>query len=114
MLREVRATLGKYKHVEQEVVQRMHRLEVKEPEIQKCLDAVNMLIEKRDGDGDEVRCFHAFYRSEWKYCGGDGLSRCELGTKYFETVFLSMCAPLVAADNPGLFAIRSLICACKD
>eukprot|EP00890_Picochlorum_soloecismus_P004807 jgi/Picsp_1/5327/NSC_02688-R1_prefoldin subunit 3 len=56
VLRDVQANLQRYKHVEAEIAQRRQRLAVKQPEIEKCLDAVNLLIERRESD-EEVGYF---------------------------------------------------------
>ena len=50
LLGEVQSTLQRYRHVEQQLQEKKMRLTVKKPEIEKCLDAINLLIEKRDGD----------------------------------------------------------------
>lgn len=52
VLRDVQANLQRYKHVEVEIAQRRQRLAVKQPEIEKCLDAVNLLIERKEADDD--------------------------------------------------------------
>ena len=50
LLGEVQSTLQRYRHVEQQLQEKKMRLTAKKPEIEKCLDAINLLIEKRDGD----------------------------------------------------------------
>lgn len=55
VLREVRNAHHRYSQVEQELAQRRQRLNIKQPEIEKCLDAVNLLIQKRDTDDSDVR-----------------------------------------------------------
>lgn len=52
VLQEVRDTLQRYSHVEQELLQRKERLSQKKPEITSCLDAVMLLLEKKDSDED--------------------------------------------------------------
>ena len=42
----------RYRHVEQQLQEKKMRLMSKQPEIQKCLDAINLLIDKRDQDED--------------------------------------------------------------
>lgn len=56
VLRDVQANLQRYKHVEVEIAQRRQRLAVKQPEIEKCLDAVNLLIERKEADDDVGYC----------------------------------------------------------
>lgn len=52
MLQEVRDTLQRYSHVEQELLQRKQRLSQKKPDIKNCLDAVTLLLEKQDSEED--------------------------------------------------------------
>ena len=52
LLGEVNGTLQRYRHVEQQLQEKKVRLTSKKPEIEKCLDAINLLIEKRDEDED--------------------------------------------------------------
>jgi prefoldin subunit 5 len=52
VVQEARDTLQRYSHVEQELLQRKQRLSLKQPEIERCLDAVNLLIEKQDDEDD--------------------------------------------------------------
>ncbi len=47
-LRGLRENLQKYRIVESEILQRKKRLLLKQPEISKCLDAVNTLLECQD------------------------------------------------------------------
>ena len=55
MLRELREQHQKYKYIEQEILQRKKRLSFKQPEIQKCLNAVNMLLQRQEA-GEAVSC----------------------------------------------------------
>ena len=48
MLRELQENHQKYKHIEQDILQRKRRLLYKEPEIQKALAAVNMLLQRKE------------------------------------------------------------------
>ena len=54
VLKEVRETLQRYKYVSQEVAQRRQRLTIKEPEIKKCLDSVNLLLEQQEAGAESV------------------------------------------------------------
>lgn len=54
MLNEVRENLQRYQYVEQQIAQKKERLAVKEPEIRRCLDAVNLLIKQKE-DSEKVR-----------------------------------------------------------
>lgn len=54
VLQELQDAMQRYHFVEQELVKRKHRLLVKEPEIQKCLDAVMLLLKQRDNGSEEV------------------------------------------------------------
>lgn len=62
VLRDVQASLQRYKHVEVEIAQRRQRLAVKRPEIEKCLDAVNLLIERKEAD-DSVGYYSVYLDS---------------------------------------------------
>lgn len=62
VLRDVQGSLQRYKHVEVEIAQRRQRLAVKQPEIEKCLDAVNLLIERKESE-DDVRCTYSVYEA---------------------------------------------------
>ena len=53
MLTELRASHQKYKYIEAEIVQRKRRLAFKQPEIQKCLAAVNLLLQRQEA-GESV------------------------------------------------------------
>lgn len=55
VLRELRETMQRYKYVSQEMAQRKQRLIIKEPEIRKCLDSVNLLIEQQEAGAESVR-----------------------------------------------------------
>ena len=48
MITELRASHQKYKYIEAEIVQRKRRLAFKQPEIQKCLAAVNLLLDRQE------------------------------------------------------------------
>ena len=48
VLRELQENHQKYKHIEQDILQRKRRLLYKEPEIQKALAAVNMLLQRKE------------------------------------------------------------------
>ncbi len=50
VLKEVQETLQRYNYVSQELAKRRQRLTLKRPEIQKSLEAVELLI-KRSNDG---------------------------------------------------------------
>jgi hypothetical protein len=54
VLAEIRETFQRYNYVLQEVVQKRQRLTIKEPEIRKCLDSVNLLIEQREAGAESV------------------------------------------------------------
>ena len=54
MLTELRGAHQKYKYIEAELVQRKRRLAFKQPEIRKCLDAVTLLLARREA-GEAVR-----------------------------------------------------------
>lgn len=51
-MQDVRDTLQRYSHVEQELQQRKLRLSQKKPEITSCLDAVTLLLEKQNSEED--------------------------------------------------------------
>jgi nitrogen regulatory protein PII len=53
VIRELQEFMQKYKYVEQQIQKKKAKLLMKEPDIKRCLDAINLLIAKRDGDGDE-------------------------------------------------------------
>jgi prefoldin subunit 5 len=53
VLTELRASHQKYKYIEAEIVQRKRRLAFKQPEIQKCLAAVNLLLQRQEA-GESV------------------------------------------------------------
>lgn len=54
VISELRDSHQKYKYIEAELVQRKRRLAFKRPEIQKCLDAVNLLLQRHEA-GESVR-----------------------------------------------------------
>lgn len=54
VLAELQEHHQKYKYVEQEITARKRRLTFKQPEIRKCLDAVELLLEQSER-GEEVR-----------------------------------------------------------
>ena len=51
-LRSHRPIYVRYRHVEQQLQEKKMRLMSKKPEIQKCLDAINLLVDKREEDED--------------------------------------------------------------
>jgi hypothetical protein len=53
VIRELQEFMQKYKYVEQQIQKKKAKLLMKEPDIKRCLDAINLLVAKRDGDGDE-------------------------------------------------------------
>lgn len=77
VLEDVRDMLQRYSHVEQELQQRKQRLQLKQPEIEKCLDAVNMLIDRNDSGEDMDLDFslsdHVYARATVKHAGYVGL-----------------------------------------
>eukprot|EP00889_Picochlorum_renovo_P001592 jgi/Picre1/28622/NNA_004022.t1 len=77
VLEDVRDMLQRYTHVEQELQQRKQRLQLKQPEIEKCLDAVNMLIERNDSGEDMDLDFslsdHVYARATVQHAGYVGL-----------------------------------------
>jgi len=54
VLGEARENLQRYQYVEQQVAQRKQRLQVKEPEIRHCLDAVNLLLKQKESGEAKV------------------------------------------------------------
>jgi prefoldin subunit 5 len=52
LLGEVQSTLQRYRHVEQQLQEKKLRLASKKPEIEKCLDAVTLLIDSRESEED--------------------------------------------------------------
>lgn len=54
VLRDVRETLERYNFVASQLGQRRQRLLIKEPEIKKCLDSVNLLITQRESGAESV------------------------------------------------------------
>ncbi|KAL4443745.1 hypothetical protein ABPG75_011482 [Micractinium tetrahymenae] len=48
VLTELRTAHQKYKYIEAELVQRKRRLAFKQPEIKKCLEAVNLLLQRSE------------------------------------------------------------------
>ncbi|GAB4816291.1 hypothetical protein N2152v2_003337 [Parachlorella kessleri] len=57
VLRELQENHQKYKHIEQDILQRKRRLLYKEPEIQKALAAVNMLLQRKEEEDATVLDF---------------------------------------------------------
>lgn len=56
MIQEFKDAYQRYRHVESELAQQQLRLRAKEPEIRKCLDAVNLLKQKNEtADEENVR-----------------------------------------------------------
>lgn len=54
VIRELQEFMQKYKYVEQQIQKKKAKLLMKEPDIKRCLDAINLLVAKRDGgNGDE-------------------------------------------------------------
>lgn len=56
-MKEMQEKHQRYQYVEQEVARRKARLTLKQPEIKKCLDAVELLIQRRDSGDDSVRIY---------------------------------------------------------
>ncbi len=61
VLAEIRETCQRYNYVLQEVVQKRQRLTIKEPEIKKCLDSVNLLVEQREAGAESVSLGNRFW-----------------------------------------------------
>ncbi|EFN58028.1 hypothetical protein CHLNCDRAFT_20219 [Chlorella variabilis] len=57
VITELRASHQKYKYIEAEIVQRKRRLAFKQPEIQKCLAAVNLLLDRQEAAESTVLDF---------------------------------------------------------
>lgn len=64
---ELRSLHQKYRHIEQEIVRRAQRLMVKEPELLKCVSAVEALVARKDAGEPAVLDFslsnHVFARA---------------------------------------------------
>lgn len=56
-LGRLREAHQKYKYIEQEIAQRKQRLLLKQPEIEKCLESVKMLLTQREEGKDAVLDF---------------------------------------------------------
>ena len=54
VLQELQDALQRYQFVEQELVKRKRRLLIKEPEIRRCLDGVELLLQQRENATQQV------------------------------------------------------------
>lgn len=100
VLRELREKHQRYKYVEQEIVQRKQRLTYKEPEIKKCLDAVTLLIQRKEAGEDQV-CWAVMFLVLFVTCFNAGFNMKVIRQKQavqYQKRFLS-----VVTDKCGVF-----------
>ncbi|KAL4532360.1 hypothetical protein Ndes2437B_g02767 [Nannochloris sp. 'desiccata'] len=72
VLAEIRETLQRYSYVLQEVVQKRQRLTIKEPEIRKCLDSVDLLIHQREAGAESTLVDFSSIRPSLCTCKAQG------------------------------------------